>query len=193
MKAIAIEGTSRELGGKKLAKQIRREGLVPCVIYGGAENVHFSASQTALRPLIYTPDFHKVNITVEGKTYTAIMKKLQEHPVTDAVLHIDFQELVEGRPIFTEIPVRLVGLAKGVKNGGKLMTKMRALKVKILPKNLVSEIEVDVTELEVGKSVRIKDVKAEGIQFINSPATPIASVDITRALRSAAAAAKEEA
>ena len=193
MKAIAIEGTVRNSSGKKAAKGIRREGLVPCVIYGGEKNVHFSVSRADLRPLINTPDFNTVSITVEGNTHRTIIKSFQAHPVTDAIMHVDFQELVDGRPIFTEIPVRLKGLAIGVKNGGKLMLKMRTLKVKALPENLISEINVDVTSVEVGKSVRVRSVEIEGIEIMNSPASPIASVDITRALRSAAAeAAKEE-
>ncbi|MEZ4886961.1 MAG: 50S ribosomal protein L25/general stress protein Ctc [Chitinophagales bacterium] len=189
MKAIAIEGTIRNSSGKKAAKEVRREDMVPCVVYGGEENVHFSAPMSAIRPLIYTPDFNTISVTVEGKTYSTIIKDFQSHPVTDSIMHVDFQELVPNRPIFTEIPVRLTGLAKGVKAGGKLMLKMRTLKVKALPENLVSEIKVDVTPLEVGKSVRVRSVNIEGIEVMNSPATPIASVDITRALRSAAAAA----
>ncbi|MGB0929285.1 MAG: 50S ribosomal protein L25 [Chitinophagales bacterium] len=193
MKAIAIEGTIRNSSGKKAAKQIRREGLVPCVIYGGEKNVHFSVPLSAIRPLINTPDFNTVSITVEGNTYKTIIKSFQDHPVTDAITHVDFQELIDGRPIYTKIPVRLKGLALGVKNGGKLMLKMRTLKVKALPENLVSEINVDVTQLEVGKSVRVQSVNIEGIEVQNSPASPIASVDITRALRSAAAEAAKEA
>ncbi len=189
MKAIAIEGTIRNSSGKKSAKAVRREGMVPCVIYGGENNVHFSTPVASIRPLINTPDFNTISITVDGKSYKTIIKSFQAHPVTDAITHIDFQELVEGRPIYTEIPVRLKGLAVGVKNGGKLMLKMRFLKVKALPENLVSEIDVDVTKLEVGKSVRVQSVNIEGIEIMNSPASPIASVDITRALRSAAAAA----
>jgi len=192
MKAIAIEGTVRNSSGKKAAKGIRREGLVPCVIYGGEKNVHFSAIAGDISPLINTPDFNRVSITVDGKSYSTIIKSFQSHPVTDAIMHVDFQELIEGHPIFTQIPVRLKGLAVGVKNGGKLMLKMRYLKVKALPENLVSEINVDVSHLEVGKSVRVKSVNIEGIEVVNSAATPIASVDITRALRSAAAAAADE-
>ncbi len=192
MKSLAIEGTARELGGKKLAKQVRREGLVPCVMYGGKENLHFSTSASDLRPLIYTADFHTVNVNIGGQTYNAILKSLQTHPVTDAIMHVDFQQLIEDRPVFAEIPIRLVGLASGVKDGGKLITKMRKLKIKAFPKDLVSEVKVDVTALEVGKSVRVQDVQIDGVQFMNAAPTPIASVEITRALRSAAAAAAKE-
>lgn len=192
MKSLAIEGTARELGGKKLAKKVRREGLVPCVMYGGKEPLHFSATTASLRPLIYTADFHTVNISLGGQNYNAILKSLQTHPVTDAVMHVDFQELIEDRPVFAEIPIRLVGLASGVKAGGKLITKLRKLKIKAFPKNLVSEVKVDVTKLEVGKSVRVQDVQIEGVQFMNAGPIPIASVEITRALRSAAAAAAKE-
>ena len=192
MKAKAIEGTIRDTSGKKSAKNIRREGMVPCVIYGGEETVHFSTPLAALRPLINTPDFNTVSITIDGKSYNTIIKTFQEHPVTDKIMHVDFQELVEDRPIYIQLPVRLKGLAVGVKNGGKLMLKMRYLKVKALPKDLVSEIEVNVSHLEVGKSVRVQSVNIEGIQIMNAPAAPIASVDITRALKSAAAAAAKE-
>lgn len=192
MKAKAIEGTIRNTSGKKSAKNIRREGMVPCVIYGGEETIHFSTPIAALRPLINTPDFNTVSITVEGKTYDTVIKTYQEHPVTDNLIHVDFQELVADRPIYTEVPIRLKGLAIGVKNGGKLMLKMRSLKVKALPKDLISEIPVDVSKLEVGKSVRVQSVNIEGVQIMNAPASPIASVDITRALKSAAAAAAKE-
>lgn len=191
MKTITVEGQLRKEVGKKATKAIRSAHGVPCVLYGSDQNVHFSAGQKAVKPLIYTPDFQKAAIQVEGKTYTAIVKDLQFHPVTDELLHLDFQELVEGRKVLVELPVRLVGLAKGVRAGGKLLQKMRTVKVKTLPKYLVSEIVVNVDDLELGRSVRVRDIDLGGVEFVTPEATPIASVEITRALRSAAAAAEK--
>lgn len=191
MKSIAIEGQLRTDISKKSVKAIRRNGGVPCVMYGGKENVHFETNVKGLKSLLYTPDFHTVDINIEGTTYPAVIKDLQFHPVKDSLLHIDFMELVDDKYITTEVPVRLKGLAVGVKEGGKLLMKMRNLKVRALPKDLVDEIIVDVTHLEVGKSARVSQINLPGVEILHSPAIPIASVEITRALRSAAA--KEQA
>lgn len=188
MKNVVIAGTSRPKLGKRGTKDDRNAGLVPCVLYGGTENIHFSVSQVNLRPIVYTPDFHTIELQVEGKSYTSILKDLQFHPVTDSLLHIDFLQLVDDKPVILELPVRLVGTAKGVKAGGRLLIKVRKLKVKAFPKDLVSEIVVNVENLEVGKSLRVSEIQLENIQILNSPSIPIASVEITRALKSAAAA-----
>ena len=189
MKGIVIEGQLRTDLGKRHNKTLRADGSVPCVLYGGGENVHFYAAEVAVKNIIYNSHFTTADIQVEGKTYSAFIKEAQFHPVTDKVQHIDFQLLVPGHPVVTNLPVSLHGLAVGVKAGGKLLQKVRQVKVKAMPDKLVSEIKVDVTHLEVGKSVRIRDINYEGIQIMMSPAIPIASVEITRALRAAAAAA----
>lgn len=186
MKTITIKGTVRESVGKRSSKDVRKNDAVPCVIYGGEKNIHLSAQTLDLRDLIYTNEFRKAQVEVDGVTYNAFVKDVQYHPVTDRILHVDFQELVEGKKVKTEIPVKLVGSPNGVKVGGVLVQKLRKLKVKTTPDLLSSSIEVDVTSLELGKSIRIRDVKArEGIEIMNSGGIPLASVDIPRALRSA--------
>ncbi len=192
METIAITGEARTDTGKKSTKAVRKNGGVPCVIYGADENVHFSASVKAFKELIYSPKFKTAEITVNGNTHKAFIKDMQFHPVTDGLLHIDFQALTDGQPVLTELPIRLVGRAVGVAAGGKLMTKVRKLKVKVLPQHLVPEIVVDVSHLDIGKSVRVRDVELEGVQLMQAPAIPIASVEITRALRAAQAAAGKE-
>ncbi len=193
MKTITIEGAVRKELGKKATKAVRNQGHVPGVIYGGENVVHFSAPTRDFRPAVYTPDFQKVDIVLDGQTYSTIIKDLQFHPVKDTLLHMDFQQLVPGKKVIAEVPIRLEGLATGVKAGGKLMTKMRKIKIKTDPENLKAEIKVDVSDLELGKSVRVKDIDYPDAEFLSSPATPIASVEITRALRAAQAAAAKDA
>ncbi len=194
MKTIALEGTLRSELGKKSTKALRKEESVPCVVYGGENNIHFSAPAKAFRDLIYTNELRKASITVDGKSVEAIVKDVQFHPVTDKIVHIDFLQLVEGQTVLTEIPVRLVGNAAGVKTGGVLVQKVRKLKLKTTPNNLTASIEVDVAKLELGKSIRVREVNvADGIQIVTNGGTPLASVDIPRALRSAQSATAEPA
>ena len=193
MQTVAIEGTPREVFGKKASKAFRKQGLVPCVAYGGEITIHFTAPSAAFKNLIYTPDFKIAEITIEGQTYRAILKDAQYHPVTDAAMHVDFLLLVEGRKLTTQVPVRMVGSAPGVKLGGKLTQVTRKVKIKTLPAHLVDHVEVDVSELSLGQSVRVRDIKAiEGIEIMVSSGIPLASVEIPRALRSAQAAAAKE-
>ena len=185
MKTIAIEGTLRTEIGKKSTKALRNNGLVPCVVYGGAQNVHFSATTQAFRDLIYTNEFRIASVNVDGKSVNAIIKDVQFHPITDKIMHIDFLELVENKKLITQIPITLVGAPKGVKVGGVLMQKIRKVKVKTTPSNLSSSINVDVAHLDLGKSIRIRDIKvSEEIEIMNAGGIPIASVEVPRALRS---------
>ncbi|BDS14612.1 50S ribosomal protein L25/general stress protein Ctc [Aureispira anguillae] len=191
MKTIALTGTSRTELGKKSTKALRNAGLVPCVLYGGENNVHFSVTPKALRDLIYTNEFRVAEIEVEGKKINAIIKTVEFHPVTDVIMHVDFLELVEGKAVKAEIPIRLVGAAKGVKVGGVLMQKIRKLKIQTTPDKLSSVIDVNVEHLALGKSIRVREVQVEeGIEIINAGGTPLASVEIPRALRSAEAKAE---
>ncbi len=195
MQSVVIEGTLRPGVGKKATKAVRKEGLVPCNIYGGKENICFSAPEKAFKSLIYTPDFKIAEINVSGATHKAIVKDIQAHPVTDRILHIDFVELIDGQSLKAEIPIKLVGTSEGSKKGGALYQKIRRAKVKTTPENLVDAIEIDVTPLEMGQSVRISDIiDIEGVEILTNPQTPIASVEVPRALRSLAAeeAAAEE-
>jgi large subunit ribosomal protein L25 len=189
MKTVSIIGEARASTGKRNTKDLRNKNHVPCVLYGGNENIHFSALERAFKPILTTPDLVVAQIEVEGKTYQAILKDSQFDPIKDKPLHLDFQELVPGHAVNTELPIRLTGMAIGVKAGGRLLQKVRKLLVKAMPESLVSEIIVGVEHLDVGKSIRVRDIQLPGVQILNSPALPIASVEITRAIRSAQAAA----
>lgn len=188
MKTIALTGTPRTDLGKKSTKALRNEGLVPCVLYGGEKNLHFSLTPKALRDLIYTNEFRVAELEVEGAKYRAIIKTVQFHPVTDVIQHVDLLELVDGQSVKAEIPIKLVGAAKGVKVGGVLMQKIRKVKVKTTPDKLSSFIEVDVAHLMLGKSIRVREIQVgEGIEIMNSGGIPLASVEVPRALRSSEA------
>lgn len=192
MKTITIEGQLRSDFGKKATRLLRSEEKVPCVIYGGAEIVAFSAPATAFKTLVYTPDFQVAEIKLEGKTYRAILKDLQFDTVTDELTHIDFLELVEDKKVVASLPLRVVGQSVGVKAGGKLVVKLKTLKVKAFPKDLREFLELDITNLNLNENLRVEDVKAEGIELLNSPRIPVASVVMTRQLKQEEAAAEKE-
>ncbi|SHN00945.1 50S ribosomal protein L25 [Chitinophaga sp. CF418] len=188
MKTITIEGQLRSEFGKKATRQARSEGQVPCVIYGGAETVSFSAPATSFKDLVYTPDFQIAEIKVGSKTYKCVLKDKQFDTVTDELAHIDFMELVEDKPVAVTLPIRITGQSEGVKAGGKLVVKMKTLKVKALPKYLRENIEVNIDDLQLNANIRVEDVVAENIEILNSPRIPIASVVMTRQLRQEEAA-----
>lgn len=195
MQTVAIEGTLRSEFTKSSTKAIRKENGVPCVMYGGEQTVHFHAQEQSFSKLVYTPDFKVAEVTVEGTTRRAIMKDIQFHPVTDKIMHIDFVELVPGKTIKTQLPIRIVGSAPGVKVGGKLLQNVRKAQIMATPESLVDKLTVNVSTLELGKSVRIRDIDPiEGVTVTTDGATPVATVEIPRALRSAMTeAAKAEA
>lgn len=193
MKTITIEGHLRSDLGKKATRQLRSEEHVPCVIYGGADTVSFSAPAKAFKDLVYTPDFQLAEITVEGKTYRCILKDLQFDVVTDELAHVDFLELVEDRKVVATLPLKFVGQAEGVKAGGKLVVKMSAVKVKAYPKDLRENIEVNIDDLVINENIRVQDVKGENLEILNSPRIPVASVVMTRQLRQEEAAGEKEA
>lgn len=192
MKTITIEGQLRSDFGKKATRLLRSEEKVPCVIYGGAEIVAFSAPATAFKNLVYTPEFLVAEIKLEGKTYRAILKDLQFDTVTDELTHVDFLELVEDKKVVASLPLRVVGQSVGVKAGGKLVVKLKTLKVKALPKDLREYLELDITNLNLNENLRVEDVKAEGIELLNSPRIPVASVVMTRQLKQEEAEAAKE-
>jgi large subunit ribosomal protein L25 len=185
MKSVKIEGKLRTDIGKKANRALRAEELVPAVIYGGKETIHFSAPVMSFRTLVYTPEFQLAEITVNGKTYRTIMKDIQFDVVTDALNHIDFLELVEDRKVIANLPVKFLGQPVGVKAGGRLELKLKSLQVRTLPKYLTEAIEVNIENLELHGNVRVEDVKTANIEILNSPRIPIASVVTTRALRQA--------
>ena len=189
MKTITIEGQLRTGSGKKATRQIRSQELVPGVIYGGAQDINFSAPAKALRPLVYTPDFQFAQVNIDGKSYRCILKDLQFDKIDEALLHIDLLELVEDKKVVATIPIKYVGTPIGVKDGGRLHLKIKSLKIKTLPKYLKENIEVNIDKLELHGNIRVEDVKVEHYEILNSPRIPIASVGITRELKVEEAAA----
>ena len=183
MKTITIEGHLRTESGKKAARQIRSQENVPAVIYGGAQEVNFYASAKAFKPLVYTGEFQIAEVTVDGKMYRCILKDLQFDKVTDALIHLDLLELVDDKKVVATLPLKYVGTSVGVKEGGKLVIKIKSLKVKALPKDLVETINVDITNLALNANIRVEDVKAPGLEIMNSPRIPVASVVMTRQLK----------
>jgi len=183
MKTITIEGQLRTELGKQATRQLRSEGKVPGVIYGGAQEVNFSAPLASFKPLVYTPNFQLAEIKLNGKSYKCILKDLQFDKVSDLLNHVDLMELVENKQVIATIPLKFTGTAAGVKDGGKLISKMKSLKVKTFPKYLKENIEVDLTNLELNGNVRVEDVKVDNYEILNSPRIPIASVVLTRELK----------
>jgi large subunit ribosomal protein L25 len=153
------------------------------VIYGGATEVNFYASAKALKPLVYTSEFQIAEVKIEGKTYKCILKDLQFHKVTDALLHVDLLELVDDKKVIATLPLKLVGSAAGVKAGGKLISKVKAVKVKALPKDLKEFIELDITNLELNANIRIQDIQVANMEILNPPRIPVASIVMTRQLK----------
>ncbi|ULQ53036.1 50S ribosomal protein L25 [Flavihumibacter fluvii] len=192
MKTITIEGQLRTETGKKATRQLRSEEKVPGVIYGGATEINFVAPAKAFKTLVYTPEFQLAEVKIDGKAYRCILKDLQFDKVSDVLTHVDLLELVEDKKVIATLPLHLVGAPKGVKEGGKLVTKIKSLKVKTLPKYLKSSIELDVTNLGLNENVRVEDVKAENMEILNSPRIPIASIVMTRQLKQEEAAAEKK-
>jgi len=194
MEVVPVKGQPRTDTGKKAAKEIRKNGLIPAVMYGKDDLVHFSVALNDIRPLIYTGDFKVAEVELEGKTYRSIIKDYQMHPLTDDIEHIDFLTMTEGHPIKVEVPLRFRGNSPGVKAGGRLIIKLRRVKIKAAPENLIDELIVDISKMELDDSIRVRDVEPSGdIEILNSPGVPIATIEVPRALRSAAAAKEKEA
>ena len=183
MKTITIEGQLRTELGKGATRQLRSQGNVPGVIYGGEKEINFSAAAIAFKPLVYTPDFQFAEIKLNGDTHRCIMKELQFDKVTDHLIHVDLLEMVEDKKVIADIPLKFVGSPVGVKDGGKLHIKMKALKVKTYPKYLREHIEVNIDNLELNGNVRVEDVQVENYEIMNSPRIPVASVTLTRELK----------
>lgn len=184
MNTFTLEGQKREKMGSRASKALRKAGSIPCVLYGGGENIHFSVTQMQVRDLVYSPKFYKVNLTVDGVSKEAILKDLQFNPVTDRLEHLDFLELDASRPVTVDLPIELTGLATGVREGGALVTKLRRLKVKTLPQHLIDRVEVAVDDLELGKSIKVDVLDLPNIEIMSSKNIPIASCEIPRSLRS---------
>ena len=183
MKSITIEGSLRTGFGKTATRQLRSQELVPGVIYGGPQEISFSAPAAAFKNFVYTPSFQVAEVILDGKTYRTILKDLQFDKIDDKLIHIDLLELVEDKKVIAEIPLKFVGTSKGVKDGGKLIIKIKSLKVKTYPKYLKEQIEVSIDNLELNGNIRVEDVKIDHYEILNSPRIPIASVVLTRQLK----------
>ena len=189
MKSIVISGTRRAAQTKQEIKQLRAEGKIPCVLYGGKTQIHFSAPVLALKPLVYSPNVHTVDLDIEGASYKAVLKDLQFHPVNDRLLHLDFMEISDTKKVVMDIPVRITGSSAGVRQGGTLRTKMRMLKISALPKDLPDFFEIKIDDLNIGDSVYVRDMKAPGVEFLDIPNNAITAVKVTRVVVEEAAAA----
>jgi len=180
MKKVSISGALRAHVGKKDAKKHRKEGNVPCVLYGGEKQIHFAGSEKDFGKIIFTPDAYLVNLVIDGKEYNAILQDVQYHPVTDKILHMDFLLVTDDKPVSIAVPVRFTGTSKGVLRGGKITKKYRKLMIKALPANLPDEVVVDVTELNIGQVIKVSDLKMENVEFLDVPTSVVATIKTTR-------------
>ncbi len=193
MKTITIEGQLRTESGKKATRLLRSQQLVPAVIYGGKSEISFAAPAAAFKSIVYTAEFMVAEVSAGGTTYRCILKDLQFDKVTDALIHVDFLELVDDKKVIASLPLKYSGTAVGVKAGGKLVTKMKSVKVKTLPKYLKEFISVDISGLELNENLRVQDIVAENMEIMNSPRIPIAAVTMTRQLKQEEATAAKTA
>ncbi len=193
MKSISIKGQERESVGKVATKTARNAGLVPCVVYGGEQPVHFTAEEKAFKSLVYTPNVHTVAIDLGGKKVDAILQDIQFDPVSDKILHIDFYQLNPEKEITMEVPVKVIGNSKGVMAGGVLRLNQRKLKVRALPANLPDFVEADITELEMGNKLYVTKIPTDNFKLLHPDNTVVAQVRISRAaMKAAQEAAKAE-
>ena len=199
MREINVKGQKRSDLGKKASKEMRKEGMIPCNLYGEAkdangqpEAVAFMVPMAELRKVVYTPHIYVINLDIDGKKHTAIMKELQFHPVTDALLHVDFFEINEKKDISIGIPVNLVGHAQGVRDGGRMSLSIRKLVVKAPYKQIPEKLDIDVTAMTIGKSIKAGELNFDGLEIITPKDVVICSIKMTRAAAAAAAAASTE-
>ena len=197
MKEINVTGQKRTDLGKKASKTLRKEGLVPCNLYGQATAdgkpvaMSFACPMTELRKVVYTPHIYVINLVIDGESHTAIMKELQFHPVTDALLHVDFLEVNDQKPITIGIPVKLVGLAQGVRDGGRMNLSIRKINVTAPYQQIPEHLDVDVTALKIGKSIKVGELSFEGLEIANAKEVIVCSIKMTRQAAAAAAAAAQ--
>lgn len=190
MKTVSISGSLRENVGSKDAKNARREGKIPCVVYGGKEQLCFYVEETEFKPLVFTPDTHLVKLNVSGKEFDAILQDMQYHPISDAIIHADFLQIFPDKAVKLDIPIKTVGNSPGVIKGGKLTIKMRKLKVKALPAHMPDSIDIDISELDIAQSFCVEDVKIENLEILDPAANVIVTIKATRASAAAAPGAK---
>ncbi len=190
MKTVSLSGALRAHVGKKDAKKLRREEKVPCVLYGGKEQVHFVLEEKDFKKLLFTPEAFNVLINIDGKEYSTILQDVQYHPVTDRVLHADFMEVIEGKPVSVAVPVKYSGTAPGIIKGGKLITKLRKLRVKGLLEHIPEVITLDISKLDIGNSIKVREIELENLKMLDIPSAMVVSVKMARG---AALTAAEEA
>ena len=189
MKTVTLSGSLRANVGKTNAATLRNEGMVPCVIYGAGEQIHFSADIRHFKDIIFTPETSIVNVEVDGKAYKTVLQETQYHKISDKLIHADFLEINETKPVTVQLPVKTIGQSEGVKAGGKLTIKLRKLKVRGLISKLPEYIELDITPLAIGKSISAGDINVDGITLLHPKNISIVSVDTTRAVAQVEAAA----
>lgn len=186
MKSITIKGSERESVGKAATRAARNAGMVPCVLYGGDQPVHFTAEEMSFKNLVYTPNVHTVVIDLAGKSYSAILQDIQFHPVSDKILHIDFYQLHDDKEITMDVPVKITGTSPGVLGGGVLRVNQRKLKVRALPANLPDYVEANISELEMGNKLYVTKLETNNFKLLNPENTVVAQVRISRAAMKAA-------
>lgn len=192
MESLKIAGQKRVSLGKKDAKKLREQGLVPGVLYGKDEVTHLAVPFSDLRPFIYTPNVYLIDLEIDGEVHKAMIQDVQWHPVDEQILHIDFLKIEADKPVKIGVPVKLVGTAKGIKAGGKLKVNMRKLRVKALAENLPDAIEVDITRLAIGDSIKVGELQRENLEFLDNKSNLIVGVISTRVAKSAMALPEDE-
>lgn len=185
MKTIEIKGSLRKELGKRSSKQIRKEEAVPCVIYAKEANIHFQAPELSFKNLVYTHEAHLVDLNLDGKVYKAVLQDIQFHPVSDRILHADFVQISDDKPVVIAVPVSVHGDSVGVIAGGKLSIKRRTLKVKGLPKHLPEFIDIDITDLKIHDSVKVGDLSMENIEFLDMKKAVVVTVATSRVAQKA--------
>jgi large subunit ribosomal protein L25 len=190
MKTVSISGSLRGNVGKKDAKALRKAEKVPCVMYGGKEQLHFSTDELSFKKLVFTPEVNLVKIDIDGKVYDASLQDVQYHPVTDQILHVDFLEIIAGKPINIAIPIKITGTSPGVLKGGKLIKKLRKLKVSGLAENLPDKIDVDISGLDILNSIKVQDLKYDNLTFLDVKNAVVVNVIATRAVETPVPGAK---
>ncbi len=195
MNTVTVNGNTRTDLGKKATKAVRKDGGIPCVMYGAGDPVHFVTKHADVKKLIFTPEFQLAEVSLEGKSQKAIIKTVQYHPVTENIEHIDFLALIDGKSVKVDLPVRFRGVSPGILAGGRLTQSMRRVKVKTVPESLVNELVLDISSMQLGSAIRVRDIDpVEGLEIMSNESIPVAIVEVPRALRSAtdAEAAAEE-
>jgi large subunit ribosomal protein L25 len=190
MKTVSMSGSLRENVGKKDAKMNRKNGKVPCVLYGGKDQIHFLANEKDFKDIIFTPEVCFIDLEINGKQYKATLQDVQYHPVSDNILHVDFLQIADDKPIIMSVPVKVVGTSPGILRGGKLVVKMRKLKVKGLASVLPDDVKIDISTLDIDDFIKVNNLSVEGVEFLNVPTSIVVIIKTTRGVEDPAAEAE---